>query len=281
MVLTKEITKKINEFVYQKPRSINEIAKYINVNWRTANRYVEKIAKEEGTISARVFRGGTRGSLKVVFWNNIEKFHASDIQERLFKQIVFGKNKKDFSPSEIFQFVDRGKKEMKVLSESEYNSTSNTKDFVNRLRSAEKQILFFSGNLTFSNVRDHDKRIRDILEELGRKKVSSKILSRVELAGINNIQNVLSINDRVGYNAVEIKHCYQPLRTTIIDNKEASFKEILDPQDYAKDEMKHKLFIVYHIYDEEWIEWLQKVFWHLFRRSIDAKKRMEELKLLM
>ncbi|MFH0929281.1 MAG: hypothetical protein V1818_02910 [Candidatus Aenigmatarchaeota archaeon] len=280
MVLTKEMTKKINDFVYLKPRSIDEIAKNIKVNWRTADRYVEKISKELGTISTKVFRGGTRGALKVVFWNNSENFNSSEIRERLFNQIVFGKQKKDFSPSEIVQFVDKDKKIIKVMTENEYNSTSNSKDFADRLKSAEKQILFFSGNLTFSNTKNHDKRIRDIIEELGRKKVSTKILSRVELAGLDTIQDVLSINSRIGYDAVEMRHCYQPLRATIIDSKEASFKEVLDPEDYAKDEMKHKLYVVYHIYDEEWIEWLQKVFWHLFRGSIDAKKRIEELELL-
>ena len=279
MVLTKEIIGKINEFVYQKPRSIDEIAKHINVNWRTANRYVDRISKEEGTISTKLFREGTRGALKVVFWNNIEKLHASEIQERLFNQIISGKHKKDFSPSEIFQFVDKDKKKMMVMNENEYNSASNSKDFIDRLRGAERQILFFSGNLTFSNVAYHDKNIRNILEELGKKKVSSKILTRVELAGINNIQDVLSINKRIGHDSIEVRHCYQPLRATIIDNKEASFKEVLDPQEYAKDELKSKLYVLYHIYDEEWIEWLQKVFWHLFRGSIDAQKRIEELEL--
>jgi hypothetical protein len=281
MVLTKEIIGKINEFVYQKPRSIEEIAKHINVNWRTANRYVDRITKEEGTISTKVFRGGTRGALKIVFWNNIEKFHASEIQERLFNQIISSKGKKDFSPSEIFQFVEKDKKKMRVMNENEYNSVSNSKDFVNRLRNAERQVLFFSGNLTFSNIAYHDKNIRNVLEELGRKKVTSKILTRVELAGIKNIQDVLSINKRIGHDAIEVRHCYQPLRATIIDGKEASFKEVLDPQEYAKDELKSRLYVLYHIYDEGWIEWLQKVFWHLFRSSIDAKKRMEELELFM
>lgn len=281
MVLTKEITGKINEFVFQKPRSIDEIAKHIIVNWRTANRYVDRIEKDEGTISSKVFRGGTRGALKVVFWNNVEKFHASEVQERLFNQIMSGKNKKDFSPSEIYQFVDKNKKKMFILNENEYNAVANSKDFIERLKNAEKQILFFSGNLTFSNVMYHDQKIRDVLEDLGRKKISSKILSRVELAGINNIRDVLSINKRIGFDAVEIRHCYQPLRATIIDNKEASFKEILDPQEYARDELKSRLYVLYHIYDEEWIEWLQKVFWHLFRGSIDAKKRIEELELLV
>jgi uncharacterized protein YfkK (UPF0435 family) len=280
-MLNKELIQKINEFVYTKPRSIHEIAKFIKVNWRTANRYIEKMSKEEGMVSTTVFREGTPGALKVVFWNNIEKLHASEVQERLFKQIEFLKKKEDFSPSEIFQFVDKNKKKIRIMNEKQYNSPSNFKDFVDRLKEAERQILFFSGNLTFSNLAYHDKTIRNILEELGKEKISSKILTRVELAGIKNIEDVLSINKRIGYDAIEIRHCYQPLRTTIIDDKEAAFKEVLDPKNYAKGELKHKMYILYYIYDENWIEWLQKIFWHFFRSSIDAKKRIEELKLFM
>jgi hypothetical protein len=279
-MLSKEIISKINEFVYTKPRTVQEVAKLINVNWRTANRYIEKISKEEGTLSTTVFREGSPGALKIVFWNNIEKLHASEIQERLFKQIEFGKNREDFSPSEIFQFIDKNKKKLRIMNERQYNSVSNFKDFVDRLERTKRQILFFSGNLTFSNLAYHDKKIRDVLEELGKEKISSKILTRVEFAGIENIENVLSINKRIGYDAVEIRHCYQPLRTTIIDNKEAVFKEVLYPKDYAKGELKRRLYILYYIYDEDWIEWLQKVFWHLFRSSIDARRRIEELKLI-
>jgi DNA-binding transcriptional regulator LsrR (DeoR family) len=53
-MLTKDSIKKINEFVYSKPRTVAEIARLLKVNWRTANRYVEKIEKEEGTISIRM-----------------------------------------------------------------------------------------------------------------------------------------------------------------------------------------------------------------------------------
>ena len=281
MVLTKEIEKKINEFVYPKPRSINEIAKYINVNWRTANRYVEKIEKEYGTISTRVFRGGTRGSLKIAFWNNVEKFHISDIQERLFKQILYGRYHKDFSPSEIFHFIDKDKKEMKMVNKKEYNSASHFKEFVDELRQAKRQILFLSGNLTFTNLSDQKKRVFHVLEDLAKEKISMKFLTRVELAGIDNIQNILAINDKAGRNAVEVRHSFHPIRGNIIDGKVAVLRESLDPKDYSKDELKEKMYILYYIYDEQWIEWLQKVFWHLFRSSIDARKRMEELKLLL
>jgi hypothetical protein len=279
-MLTKELIEKINEFVYAKPRSIDEIARLINVNWRTANRYVERIS-EEGTISARVFREGTPGSLKVVFWNNVEKLHASEIQERLFKHIEMGKVREDFSPSEIFQFVDADKKKFKLLSNKQYYSDSNSKDYIESLKNAERQVLSFSGNLSFINYTYKNKPLLNTLEELCRKKISFKFLTRVELAGIKNIENVLAINKRIGYDAVEVRHCYQPLRASIVDDKKAVLKEILDPKDYPKGELKEKTYILYYVYDEDWIEWLQKVFWHLFRGSIDARKRIEELKLII
>ena len=59
----------LNDFVYARPRTIQEISQLIDKNWRTADRYVDKIAKEEGTLAVRTFRGGTRGALKVVYWN--------------------------------------------------------------------------------------------------------------------------------------------------------------------------------------------------------------------
>ena len=279
-MLTKEIIHKINDFVREKPRSVDEIAKHIDVNWRTANRYIEKIAEEEGTISAKVFREGTPGSLKVVFWNSVEKLHSSGIQERLFKQIEIGRRKEDFSPSEIFQFVDGNKKAFKKMTRTQYYSTANFKDFIDHIKQAEKQVLFFSGNLTFTNYSHQGKTVRDVLEELGKRKVLVKILSRVEIAGINNVNSTLSINNRIGFDAIELRHCYQPLRASIIDDKVAVLKEVLDPRNYAGDELKHETYILYYIYDKDWIDWLQKVFWHFFRSSVDAKKRIEELRLL-
>jgi hypothetical protein len=280
-MLTKEVIRKINEFVYQKPRSIQEIANLLKVNWRTADRWVRKIESEEGTISTRVFREGTPGALKIVFWNPMEKFHASEVQERLLKIIEVGRFKQDFSPSEIFQFVDKRKKKLKVMTEKEYYSDSNFKDFINRLKRAKRQNLFFSGNLTFINYSYEGITALKVIEKLAERKVASKALTRVEWAGIDNIRKALAINKRVGWDAIEIRHCYQPLRATLTDNKMAVLRETLNPENYQKGELKEKLYILYYIYDKDWIEWLQRIFWHLFRSSIDAKKRMEELKLIM
>jgi hypothetical protein len=276
-MLNPELIKKINESVYSKPRTIQEISLLLNVNWRTADNYVEKIAKELGTLSVRTFREGTRGALKIVFWNNIERMHVSEAQERLFRLIESGRKKEDFSPSEIFQYVDPKARRLKILNMAEYGLDENFNDFANLLKSAKSQILFFSGNMTFSNREAHDIKIQNILEDLAKQKITSKVLTRVELAGLKNVQNALAINQRIGWNALEIRHCFQPLRTTIIDSDVAVFKEILDPKDFAEGELKEKTYLLYYIYDPDWISWLQKVFWHLFRPAVDAKTRITML----
>jgi nitric oxide synthase oxygenase domain/subunit len=45
-MLDKATIKQINEFVYQKPRTVQELALLLKVNWRTADSYVEKISAE-------------------------------------------------------------------------------------------------------------------------------------------------------------------------------------------------------------------------------------------
>lgn len=277
-MLDKATVKRITDTVYAKPRTVQEISQLLNVNWRTADKYVEKIAAEEGTISCRTFREGTRGALKIVFWNNLEKLAASEVQEHLLKQIESGRTKNDFSPSEIVQYVDKNKLKIVKLREHEYNAYKNFKNFADELKKATQQILFFSGNLTWSNYPVHDQKMLDILEDLARKKVSSKVLTRVELAGLDNIKNILAVNSKIGWDAIEVRHRYQPLRCTIIDDKVAVLKEVLDPKEYAPKELKEKISLLYYIYDKDWIEWLQKVFWHLYRPAVGAKRRLDVMK---
>jgi len=279
-MLTTEIVKKINDFVYSQPRSVDEVAKHINKNWRTANSYIERIEKESGTVSIRTFRQGTRGALKIVFWNNVEKIHSTNLQEKLFKKIEFGRKKENFSASEIVQHISEKKKRILLMDVKKYSSKENFEDFANFLRSAKKQILFFSGNLTFSNLSYHDKKIKEIIEELCKRNVSVKILTRVDLGGLSNIKNILAINERLGRQAIEVRHCFQPLRTTIVDNKEARLKEILKKEDYAEGELKETVNLLYEVYDKEWIEWLQKVFWNLFASSISAEERIKQFGLI-
>jgi len=67
-MLDSETIKKIEDFVYQKPRSIQEVSEHLGKNWRTVDRYIEEIGKSFGTISVRVFREGTRGALKATLY---------------------------------------------------------------------------------------------------------------------------------------------------------------------------------------------------------------------
>lgn len=276
-MLDSKTIKKINDFVYVKPRAIQEIAFMLQKNWRTANSYVEKIEQETGSISTRTFREGTRGALKIVFWNNIEKIHSSEFQEKLFRKIEAGRAKEDFSPFDIYQYADERKRKAYFEARDEQSEEAMA-PFVNDLRSAKEQILFFSGNMSFINFTYKKKKILSYLEEVAKSRVSMKVLTRVDLAGLENIKEVAAINSRVGREAIEIRHCEQPLRALVIDSKAARFKEFQLPERYRTGELKKKAFIFYDIYDAEWVEWLQKVFWNLFRTSIPAEKRVNDLK---
>ncbi|MBN2459004.1 hypothetical protein JXB28_01865 [Candidatus Woesearchaeota archaeon] len=276
MVLNKDIEKKITEFVYIRPRTIQEIAFLIQKNWRTADSYVEKIGTETGAIGTRTFRGGTRGALKIVYWNNTEKIHSSQFQERLFKQIESAKGKEDFSPLDIYQYVDANKK--KAFSEVvEEESVATKQNLAALFAKAESQILYFAGNMSFLEMKEKKKNILEHIEEAARRGVSFKVLARIDITSLENFKRIMAINHKIGREAIEIRHASQPLRGFIIDDKEIRLKEEKNPRDYKKSELKHKTRIFYEVYDEEWVGWLQKVFWNIFRTSIDAKQRIKDL----
>lgn len=272
MLDTKTINK-IEEFVYLKPRSINEIADMLQKNWRTADRYIAEIEKEFGTISTRTFRGGTRGALKIVYWASIEKISNSKFQEKLEQDIFMAKRKEDFSSFDIFQYVP----EKNRKSFSENREEDNVKEFHDILLSAKKQILFFSGNLSFINVKEQKKDMIKTFEKLMDKKIKMKMLCKVDLTGKDNVERVLSLNNKHGKELIEIRHDLHPIRGLIIDDKFIRLKEVKEPTGKIK-ELNKKTFIFYNITDKSWIEWLTRIFWKKFSNSIDANKRLEHLK---
>ncbi|MBN2141892.1 hypothetical protein JW711_01045 [Candidatus Woesearchaeota archaeon] len=279
MVLTKELQKKILDFVFNKPRTIQEISHLIGKNWRTADTYVEKISQETGLINGRTFRGGTRGALKIVFWNNTEKINSSQFQERLFKQIEHARRQEDFSPLDIYQYIDKDKK--RAFSEVVVDEKlSKTQDIVGLFARAERQILYFSGNMSFLEMKEKKKNILEIIEEAAKRGVSIKVLARIDIASLDNFRKMMEINHKIGREAIEIRHAVQPLRGFIIDDKEVRLKEEKNPEKYKKGELKAKTRLFYEIYDPEWVVWIQKVFWNLFRTSIDAKIRVKDLEMI-
>jgi len=272
-MLDSQIIAKIEEFVYPKPRTIQEIAQYIDKNWRTADRYVDEIAKNFGTISIRIFRGGTKGALKIVYWSSVEKVSSSVFQEKLGQDIAIAKNKNDFSAFDIFQYVSDENKTIFVE-----NIEENTiEEFRNILLNAKKQVLFFSGNLSFINLKNKKRSLFDVLEELAVKKISIKILCRVDFVGKENIEKVLSLNFKYGNNLIEIRHDSHPIRGVVVDGKIIRLKEVKEPTG-KRHELNKKMLIFYNITDKSWAEWLSKIFWKKFSNSMDANKRLEQLK---
>jgi len=277
-MLDNKITKKIEEFVYEKPRSIQEIAKYIEKSWRTADRYIDEIAKELGTLSVRVFREGTRGALKIVYWAAIEKISSSVFQEKLEEDIIRAKKDENFSAFDIFQHVSDKNKKASVEYPRNENETY-IKEFAEILKKAEKQLLFFSGNLSFINLGNKNENIFKIIEDLVRKNVSIKVICRVDLVGKENVEKMLSLNFKYGKEMIEVRHSEQPVRGVVIDNKVIRLKEIKEPTGKIS-ELNKKVFIFYTIKDKEWAEWLSKIFWKIFSKSINSNKRLEEINKL-
>jgi len=269
-MLNKALTDQILDFIRQKPRTVQEIAFLLQKNWRTADRYVDTITAETGLLSTRTFREGTRGALKVVFWNALDRAKGSAYQERLLQKIVQSKHKEDFSPFDIYQFVEPTKREA-FLEKTEF-STHPTIKFNELLANAKHQVLFLSGNLSWMELGPNMHRA---LETLAKNKVRMKVLTRVDVTSQKNTEEMLSLNQRTGWDAVEVRHCEQPLRAIIIDDTFVSIKEVLAPSRMR--EFPGPTFIFYLIKDPEWIAWLQKVFWHLWGQSIDAPERLAAL----
>lgn len=274
-MINKEVIKKIEDFVSAKPRSIQEIAQHIGKNWRTADSYVKEIEKEFGTLSTRIFRGGTRGALKIVYWASIENVKGTAFQQHLEEQILRGRKKEDFSAFDIYQHIDNGKKDLRIKIEKS-EELGGLKDLKDLILSAKKQMLIYSGNLSFINFKDEEIDTFNLIEELVKRGISIKVLSRVDLVGKENIERLLALNIKYGKNFVEIRHREQPIRAIVIDNNYFNIKEIKEPTGRIG-ELDKKIFLFYNIKDKEWTEWMSRLFWKIFSSSVDAEKRLNEL----
>ncbi len=277
-MLDTQLTKKIVDFVKAKPRTVQEVAHLLQKNWRTADRYLEKLA-EDGIIATRTFREGTRGALKLAFWQSSDSIHSTDLQQRLYRMIEYGRNKYDFSPLELFQYVDP-KLKRAFLEEQKDEDVSIEHELVSHMRSATKQVLFFSGNLSFVNVIEHDVKLLDVIEEVARRGVPIKFLARIDITALKNLNKLLALNAKVGKDLIEVRHAIHPLRAFIVDNTFARLKETKNPGDVKRDELKNKTYVFYEIRDTDWVEWLQNVFWSFWRIAVPAEKRLETIKLI-
>jgi len=272
MAMDLKTAKSIQDFVYAQPRTIQDVALMLGKNWRTAESYVEQVAKDYGTISVKTFRAGTKGALKIVFWAHIEKIHANSMQETLLSQIKRGRQKGDFEPFDIYYYANDKNFYVKPSNQEE------DQQLIELLQSAKSVILNFSGNLSWTKRRFSNKTFTQILPELVRKGVAIKLLTRIDIASVHNMREIEKINKEAGYDAIEIRHAFQPLRGFIIDGKIANLKDERKSIQYKKGELRADMDIYFNIMDPIWVSWLEKVFWHLFSQAMPAKERLEELK---
>ena len=221
--------------------------------------------------------------MKIVYWNSIEEIHSTSFQGEIYDKLMQSMRKSDFSPFDIYQYVPKKKKKVYVEDVSQIDpeiQISEEQDLVGFLRQATKQIIIFSGNLSWINAIQGKTKIIEVLKELSQRNVSIKIVARVSMIGADNTKKLLNINKEPGRDMIEIRHRYQPLRAIIIDNKIVKLREIREPAYYDLGELKKPVEIFYEIYDRDWIEWLQKIFWKMFSTAMPAEKRIKEIEII-
>jgi len=274
-MLDKETIKKIEDFVFEQPRSIQEITIHLDKNWRTVNRYVGQIIEERATLETKIFREGTRGALKVVYWASVEKRKNNIFQEQLKKEIMNTKNKKQFSAFDIYQHVEDKNKSV-ILENISGEDLSDLKELVSYFKQTKKELVSLSGNLSYLNLKVGKIKLFDKIEELVKRGIRIKVLCRVDLAGKKNIEKLLSLNHKYKKELIEVKHCKQPIRAFIFDKKILRLKEVSEPTEKIH-ELDKKTYIFYTIKDPKWAEWMNNLFLQMFHHSVGAETRLDEL----
>jgi hypothetical protein len=281
MVLTPRIAEQIKEIVYKKPRSMDELSKAIGKNWRTANSYVEKIMQESGEIRVTTFREGSRGALKVVYWNNSEYIYASDVQKEIFEQIKKGIDKQDFSPSEIYQYVAPEKRDAYFETfDTEETYTHGMKDLEPYFKNTEKEIFILVGNLRFIHFDvGGGKTVLDFFKDCISRGVIIKIITEITFLDFENVELLLSLNRGLKDPLIHIKHKKTPLRAYLFDDSIIRFCEVYLSQDRLG-EREGNYSVYYEIRDSEWVLWLQKLFWQEFQKGVPVSLRLDLFKSL-
>ena len=103
-MLNKDLATAIFDAVHTRPRTIQEIAAIIDKSWVTAEKYVAKLAQEEGQIAMHTFRGGTRAALKMVYWVS-QRDDVSPLKRKFAEKITAGRQKEDFAVSDLAHFA--------------------------------------------------------------------------------------------------------------------------------------------------------------------------------
>ena len=205
----------------------------------------------------------------------MDKERLISVQKRLAEDIRRGTRKRDFSPFDIYQFIDKDEKEAFLEEQSDEKKTS-AQDVMGLLLSAKKEIIIFAGNLSWITITSGGVKILDVIRDQANKGVKISVLCGIHLPAVENIELLLALNKKLK-NKIEVRHSFQPLRAIIVDDKIARLKEIKSPSDYEQ-ENRTKTFIFYTITDPVWVKWLKEVFHSYFDSGDYAEARIRELK---
>lgn len=275
MVLTPPEIKKITSFIKKEPRTIQDVALFLHKSWVTADSYVEKIRAQTGLINVKIFRPGTKGAIKVVYWNYGDALEHDEIKKILADKIRLHRRKEDFDPLEIYHHVSENSKH---AFREEYGdpSQSTKQNIIQFLQQAENELYSFSGNISWINMQEGGIPILKVVEQLLQRGVMIRILCRVDLASIENLR-VLNALIKNYPDKLEIRHALHPLRGFIVDRKLVRLKDEKKAELYKKGELKKDVRVFYQWKDGEWVEWLTHVFWNLYRNAPTAEQRLQEI----
>lgn len=270
-MLSKTDSEKILQFVKREPCLIQDLSRHLDKSWVTTESYVEKVAKDTGLIRTKSFRSGTKGAIKVVYWNYTESSQSDEVRTKLFERVKTGQTKEDFDPLEAYQHVPHGKGKVLVemFDSATFASKKSLIDFFNRV---ESEVLVFSGNLSFLRYPE----IKESFAGLLKRGVQAKVVCRVDIGTLENLKSIEDLLHQFP-GQVEIRHCRQPVRGFIVDGKTVRLKEERTRADLKAEELSRDIRVLYEIYDSEWVAWFQNVFWYLYRTSVNYTERLSAL----
>jgi hypothetical protein len=213
--------------------------------------------------------------MKIVYFKPDEKISKGIFQEELQRQIETIRDPSLFSCFDIYQHIDKNKKYAQTEKISEIYK--NLPHFNNQLREVKRQLLFFSGNLTFINAKRNGETVFEVIEDLIKKGVKIKILTRIGFDSKENVEKMLSLNYKYGKELVEIRHYNQCLRVTIFDDVSINLKETVKASNKIA-ELDEDMLVYYTINDKKWVKWMIRIFNNMFNKGVSHQKRFEELK---
>lgn len=269
MALLQKQIHQIIEYVKGEPRTVQDVAKRIGKSWVTTNSYIEKIIKETGQIKIKTFRQGTQGAIKLIYYNYAGSLEEDELKSLISLHITNGRYKTDFDFMDIYQHINDKKKRSHI----EKNIHDFEKYLMNYLEEAQDTVFCLSGNLSFLS-----REVLDSMEKALKRKVHIKILCRITLGSLRNISPLLTLLRKYPQ-LLEVRHRFQPLRGFIIDGK-ALFREDEKKSSYREGEIIGDVQIIYEIMDQEWVDWLRQLYWHLYRPASDGVGRMKEFEKL-